>query len=576
MRSPASFVDRSSSLPFQGNPTADLLTVNIYDPIFGGKKKWEMVSTTARVRKGLYIPTPAVSTLRSNAEMPQCCTSREQQLQWYRAINAFDGKPTEGRFSEQGRSPGACSDRASTPTAPGNQMINSPCNKYSAPDLARLVPPAVDEELVARAAARAVQILQEDGGGGSLHPPPGTWSVASAAAAVLVANVALHVVRTGSDSAYRMALLATNAVLLYWAATAARSPAAARLKGPRARAAEERSTGGNSASPAAAAPSPTAAHRQAVEGAPDAAMEAGRTMPRAPPIPGTELSRAVDILGESSEGTVRARAASGPDSIRTEPHSYGSVDASTFRLRVGPNYKKNKRKEPSGPALCDLVTMDLLFGSRPLRRVSDRFELPDVPGVTDADTGHGHIPPVIVVNTWLPGEEPSMFGGGRGGDGGGDTYSIPLVFALSRDTLDQLQDLDTASPAVRLFSEWCRRAEDEADFRGRFKCMGMIEDVESSGVPQFIAGYNGKPALVTKSGTFTRHGGRYIEFTINVDRWGYLARKGLCALTPSFPNFVLNIGFTIEGRGDDELPEALLGGVRVANLDPDRAYVLDA
>ena len=548
--------------------------MNIYDPIFGGKRKWEMVSAP-RVRKGLHSPTLVVSTLPT-PKCRQCCTSREQQLLWYRAINAFDGKPKEGRFSEQGRSPDACSERASTPTAPGNQQIHSPCNKYSTPDLGRLIPStaapsAVDEELVARAAARAAQILREDGGSG------GTWSVASAAAAVLVANVALHVIRTGSDAAYRMALLAANAGLLYWAATAARPPAAARLKGPRA-AARERSTGGSGAPPpppAEAAQSPTTAHRQAVEGPSDAAMEAGRTMPRAPPLPNTNLERAVSVLGESSEVTVRERAASGPDSVRTAPHSYGSVDASTFRLRAGPNYKKNKRKEPSGPALCDLVTMDFVFGSKPLRRVSDRFELPDVPGVTDADTGHDHIPPVIVVNTWLPGEEPSMFGGGKNGDGGGDTYSIPLVFALSRDTLDQLRDLDTASPAVRLFSEWCRRAEDEADFRGRFKCMGMIEDVESSGVPQFVQGYNGKPALVTKSGTFARHGGRYIEFTINVDRWCYLARKGLCALTPSFPNFVLNIGFTIEGRGDDELPEALLGGVRVLNLDPDRAFVLD-
>ena len=488
----------------------------------------------------------------SNSNMlPQCCTSREQQLLWYRAINAFDGKPTEGRFSEQSRFSDACSERAETPT---NQHL-SPCNKYSTPDLTRLMPAstarhlhppspaapsAVDEELVARAAARAAQILREDDGGGGGGSTPSSPSVASAAAAVLIANAAFHVMRNGSDVAYWVLLLAANAALLHWTA-ARRPPAAARLKGPRARAARERSTA--PPPPAAVAtPSPTA-HRRG--GKPDAAMEAGRTMTRA------------------------------PDSGRAAPHSYGPADASAFRLRVGPNYKKNKRKSPSGPALCDLVTMDFVFGSCPLRRVSDRFALPDVPGVTDADTGHDHIPPVIVVNTWLPGEEPSMFGG-KGGDGGGDTYSIPLVFALSKETLGQLRDLDTASPAVRLFSEWCRRAEDEADFRGRFKCMGMIEDVESAGVPQVVQGYNGKPALVTKSGTFARHGGRYIEFTINVDRWCYLARKGLCALTPSFPNFVLNIGFTIEGRGDDELPEALLGGVRVVNLDPDRAHVLDA
>lgn len=35
------------------------------------------------------------------------------------------------------------------------------------------------------------------------------------------------------------------------------------------------------------------------------------------------------------------------------------------------------------------------------------------------------------------------------------------------------------------------------------------------------------------------------------------ARKGLHALAPRFPDFVLNIGFTIEGRSDDELPGVL-------------------
>lgn len=106
----------------------------------------------------------------------------------------------------------------------------------------------------------------------------------------------------------------------------------------------------------------------------------------------------------------------------------------------------------------------------------------------------------------------------------------------------------------------------------KFKCMGSIENIESTGVPKFIHGYNGKPALVTKSGTFTRHE-NYIEFTINVNMWAFLAKKGLHTLIPTFPEFIFNIGFTIEGRSDDELPEVLLGGCRLLNLNPDMAVV---
>ena len=131
-----------------------------------------------------------------------------------------------------------------------------------------------------------------------------------------------------------------------------------------------------------------------------------------------------------------------------------------------------------------------------------------------------------------------------------------------------------------------------------------------SSVPKFIQGYNGKPALVTKSGTFTRRD-NYIEFTINVNMWAFLAKKGLFALIPTFPEFVFNVGFTIEARNDEEMPgerafivgggglisvvcpisttyfphhvgcthvifivtEVLLGGCRLMNLDPDKVVV---
>lgn len=36
--------------------------------------------------------------------------------------------------------------------------------------------------------------------------------------------------------------------------------------------------------------------------------------------------------------------------------------------------------------------------------------------------------------------------------------------------------------------------------------------------------------------------------------WAYLARKGLHTLTPTFPEFIFNVGFTIEARKDEEMP----------------------
>ena len=85
-------------------------------------------------------------------------------------------------------------------------------------------------------------------------------------------------------------------------------------------------------------------------------------------------------------------------------------------------------------------------------------------------------------------------------------------------------------------------------------------------IPSFLARHNGKPALVTKSGTFTRYS-NYIEMSVNIRYWAFIANKGIHALLPKVKDVVLNIGATIEGRKDDELPEILIGACRVMRLD---------
>ncbi|KAG5184846.1 hypothetical protein JKP88DRAFT_313826 [Tribonema minus] len=63
------------------------------------------------------------------------------------------------------------------------------------------------------------------------------------------------------------------------------------------------------------------------------------------------------------------------------------------------------------------------------------------------------------------------------------------------------------SPALRLLCEFCAAAEADAEMRGRFKAIGVVNNVEEAGIPSLIAQYNGKPVLVTKSGTLRRVSG---------------------------------------------------------------------
>lgn len=424
-----------------GLPTQDLLTINIYDPIVHAKRKWEM-----------------------------CCTSKEQQLLWYKAINTYDGKPvgSNDKFLMGVPEP---------PVFPGVH------NRYPTPDImsADRRPSATRDlaamednvELIAKAAAKAAEILMDN----QQTQKKTYYSNEMMALMVVGLNMLVYLVRNGSEQTYKTIQFIMNAFVLYVAYQCMLSPktASTSQRGPKARAAKLKV----SISERDDTPRSPSAKQQPVGNRSSFAkvLPAGTTIPRAPPTKNSELAKQLQNHDPNSAETVRAYSVAPTDAIEITPHSYANTDASTFQLRVGPNYKKNKQKASSAPALYDLLSMDFLYADSPLKNTADKFRIPSIPGVTDVSTGHAHIPPMLIINTWLPGEEPSMFQ--KSVDG--ETYSIPMVFVLSKDTLEQLKDIDSASPGVKLWSEWCRRAENDPEIRGRFKCMGMIENIESTG-----------------------------------------------------------------------------------------------
>ena len=104
----------------------------------------------------------------------------------------------------------------------------------------------------------------------------------------------------------------------------------------------------------------------------------------------------------------------------------------------------------------------------------------------------------------------------------------------------------------------------------------------------WVAPHNGKPVLTTKSGRRRRgvlpglhssSGGapaRHLETTADVFKWGFLAKKGFAALLSRFKELRLDIGFNIEGRSDDELPECLLGSFVANSCDEGRLEAIPA
>lgn len=169
------------------------------------------------------------------------------------------------------------------------------------------------------------------------------------------------------------------------------------------------------------------------------------------------------------------------------PHSYCNVDASKFDLRTGPNYKRKKQKAPSEPALYDLFKFDICKrANSTLKNANDQFEIPSVP---DLETGHPSVPPMFIVVCNTPLEEPSMMSK----EIDGPSYVSVLYFIISdhfRKQLSLLKEQNQQNeeetqvkvkPSTKLFVEWCERAENDDAFRGRFKTMAILDNIESLG-----------------------------------------------------------------------------------------------
>ncbi|KAL3817658.1 hypothetical protein ACHAXA_002003 [Cyclostephanos tholiformis] len=280
----------------------------------------------------------------------------------------------------------------------------------------------------------------------------------------------------------------------------------------------------------------------------------------------------------ASESTLSLHSGSESTAPKYTP-SWTPVDGTEFKVRCGPNYSKFGRKENSETSLYEVYCVRYFRSDRRTGSAAGIMPLPsssgdDVGGVGYAPavgTGGDHrpeldgtdAPDVLVVHFALPYESPNVFRQCDDGPGGECVYYL----RPSRRFLDEMSGKSsdstssTPSPAARLFADWCSRCVVDPRMRGRFKCMALVRDIEKHNFG-LLKTYNGKPVLITDSGTVVsgRHGDvRYLELTVNVHSWAFMAKKGFVSLMPKFPSMQMEVGFTIEAHTDEEMPECMLG-----------------
>jgi hypothetical protein len=124
---------------------------------------------------------------------------------------------------------------------------------------------------------------------------------------------------------------------------------------------------------------------------------------------------------------------------------------------------------------------------------------------------------------------------------------------------------------VRLWEQYCKQAPSDPSFQARFKLIPSA-NLEELGCPVYIAKYNGKPVLIKRNqvtGFLTNYPSlNVMSFEISFHPFPYLFKQAMAYLKDYFDNTIGSFGFVIEGRNDDELPEVMIGAMKVCYPGP--------
>jgi len=255
-------------------------------------------------------------------------------------------------------------------------------------------------------------------------------------------------------------------------------------------------------------------------------------------------------------------------------------------------YSTSKKKISSVKSIYRLVGVDTLCSDRKIPQIASLVKLPTVSFNDDGIEKTWHSPDVFVISLAIPTEIPTL---GRPTDDGFG-FTVTAYYVMTQETRDILRrvtalgyepstdvseaDTDVQSRvtnSVRLWEEWCRKAPTDRNFQSRFKFIPNIHNVKEMGLPSYIARYCGKPVLIKRKGVtgfLSCHPKlNAMEFLVSIHPFPYLVKKATAYMKDNvFHKALVSFSYVIEGRSDDELPEAVIGeGAMLCYPHPDHA-----
>jgi len=243
--------------------------------------------------------------------------------------------------------------------------------------------------------------------------------------------------------------------------------------------------------------------------------------------------------------------------------------ATEFNVRAA-GYSTHGQKEPSKTSLYSCVGADVLKGANVgellrHKRCSDFKWWKDAN--SDWDVAWG-VPRLLVVNMMMPIHSPMGF-----------TKKPPgaTLVAYFQLTAAACADLESGQPCPQM-RLWQRIVKEGKSTRGAtsFKAIGQLPERSLAELPKMLHSYNGKPVLVTDSATFVKDLlPEILEVDVDVGKWAFLARQTLYSYQGLLAKHAFHVGYLVEGRTEEELPERMLGCFCISGADLAAAAELD-
>lgn len=324
----------------------------------------------------------------------------------------------------------------------------------------------------------------------------------------------------------------------------------------------------------------------------------------------TEKLITEETVEEKKEDVKKEKKISGPlyPGFSTIPYSedIAEEDKQKIQFMISPSdlyqvrrhdYLTSRIKIPSMDSLYDLWKVDLLQCNKRVDHFSSHIQLPEEI-INSASTNKWTAPEIFMISLNFPTDPPTLTGSGDDSKGvfivcyfrmkdstkkilqkqySSETESKPTQ-ELPSLTKEEAKESSPSDPdksivnAVKLLDEWCKRSPTDSKFQSRFKLIPHGFNLEELGVPSYLIKYNDKPLLIKRqniTGFYRQSPNKILHsFDITFYPFPYIAKQAISYMYSSYKNKMdLSYAFVLEGRDADELPEVILGSVRLKKQD---------